>query len=262
MRFENYLLVTDVDGTLADGQYINELNIEALKRFISDGGRLAIATGRSPQSAVPIAKKIGGDSLMIANNGTMVYDYSDDVIIWQQELECTAEVSKILEQYPTAGAMYYCGCEIKVIRNSAQLTRLIEAEHLQTTSNPQNMINKVIFAAESEIIDEIDAFCKAELADINGMVVRSDDTYIEILPKSADKGIAMVELSERIGIPKERIFAVGNYYNDVTMLDIAAISGVPEESPEDVKKHADYIACDCREGTVADFVYFLYATVK
>ena len=262
MRFENYLLVTDVDGTLADGQYINEHNIEALKRFMSDGGRFAIATGRSPQSAVPIAKRIGGDSLMIANNGTLVYDYLNDNIIWQQELKCTDAVIKILEQYPTSGAMFYCGREIQVVRNSPQLTRLIEAEDLQTTSDPKNMINKVIFAAESEIIDEIDAFCKAELTDINGRVVRSDDTYIEILPKTADKGIAMVKLSERIGIPREKIFAVGNYYNDVTMLDFATISGVPEESPEEVKEHADYIACDCRSGTVADFVYFLYATVK
>ena len=51
-RYENLLLVSDLDGTLIPrGGIISAENREAVQAFVDGGGRFAIATGRTPEAA-------------------------------------------------------------------------------------------------------------------------------------------------------------------------------------------------------------------
>ena len=63
-------------------------------------------------------------------------------------------------------------------------------------------------------------------------------------------------------IEKGKVFAIGDYYNDVEMLKNADISAATYGAPDDVKAIADYITVPCEEGAVADFINYLTVIYK
>ena len=65
--------------------------------------------------------------------------------------------------------------------------------------------------------------------------------YIEIIPKTCGKGLALRRLAEILEIPVEDTIGVGDEANDLTMVEAAGLgvcmaNGIPE-----VKAAADYI---------------------
>ena len=60
-----------------------------------------------------------------------------------------------------------------------------------------------------------------------------------------------------LNIGKGKIFAIGDYFNDIEMLKTADISAAVKDSPEEVQCCADYITQSCEDGAVADFIDYL-----
>mgnify|MGYP001536752143 FL=1 len=60
-----------------------------------------------------------------------------------------------------------------------------------------------------------------------------------------------------LNIKKGGLFAIGDYYNDLEMIKKADISAVPAGTPRDIEMYADYTACSCEDGAVADFIDYL-----
>jgi Cof subfamily protein (haloacid dehalogenase superfamily) len=259
-KFKDCLLITDVDGTLANGEYINPANIEAVRRFVADGGQVALATGRTTQSALPVAKRLGcKDGLLIINNGTVVYDSKKQKIVWQCSLPCRDIADTVISKFPQIGALLYCGTDVVALSPNSQIDALVRSERLTLTEKSKYDVNKILFSGTPDVLNDVYDYINS-LADSGCTAVRSDDIYVEALPKSVDKGYAARMLSNMLSIDKSKIFAAGNYYNDISLLELAAVSCAPCESPDEVKRHADYIACPCRDGAVADFIEYLYKT--
>jgi len=72
-------------------------------------------------------------------------------------------------------------------------------------------------------------------------MVRSDPYSLDITNKDASKGNGVKKMAEVLGISKEDIIAVGNYYNDIDMFKEAKIGIAMDNSPEEVKMNADFI---------------------
>jgi len=255
-KFEGFLLVSDIDGTLAEQRYINPANITAVNRFVADGGQVLLATGRSPQSSVPVAKKLGCSAKVIANNGAVVYDAKSDGIVLQHTLDCMQISLDILQNFDVGG-MLYCGEDLWLIKDNFEMTRLIKSEKLIVKEHCDNPINKVLFGGKPAVIDEVEAYLRS-FPDLAGDVARSDKVFVEILPKGVNKGSTMTDLAAQMGIPVNHIFVAGNYYNDVGMLKKGAVTCVPSDSPDELKAMVDFVACPCREGAVAEFINYLY----
>ena len=97
----------------------------------------------------------------------------------------------------------------------------------------------------------------------------SDETlsYIDTTPYSFDmvnattnKGSAVLKLAELLGIDKNNIAAIGDYYNDLDMLKTVSHPACPKQAPEDIQKLCEYVACHCNDGAVADFINYIYKT--
>ncbi len=256
-KFDGYLLVSDIDGTLAEGRYIPPANKAAIERFINAGGQVVLATGRSPQSSLPVAKALGCDGKIIANNGALVYDIKTDSIVIEYTVDCEQISHDVIEKFEDAGGMFYCGCDLCLIKENWVMTQLIKSEQLTVTDLCTSPTNKVIFGGTPELLDKIEQYCQGH-PHLHGELVRSDDTFIEILPTGIDKGSTMTNLAAQMGIDKSRIFAAGNFFNDVNMMSAAAYSCAPSDSPQEVKSMADYVACPCRDGAVAEFIDQLF----
>ncbi|NLA86727.1 MAG: HAD hydrolase family protein, partial [Clostridiales bacterium] len=58
------------------------------------------------------------------------------------------------------------------------------------------------------------------------------------------------------------IMAIGDYYNDLELIETAAVGAVPAGAPDDLKQCADLVVCSCENGAVADFIEYIEATYQ
>ena len=137
------------------------------------------------------------------------------------------------------------------------------AEFVSVNEARRHGINKVIYFVEYE--SRYDLLEKLAKKYENECVFYRTCTFIEgvkqnyfeQLPKGISKASAIVELCKILNIKKGGYFAIGDYYNDVPMLNAADISAAPEESPDDVKAVADKVVGSAANGAVADFIEYL-----
>ena len=73
-------------------------------------------------------------------------------------------------------------------------------------------------------------------------VVGSGEIWIDISNKGVNKGLALKNLMDTDNISKEETMVLGDYYNDIEMLEQAEYSFVMENAPEDMKQYGKYIA--------------------
>ena len=78
-KISDILLISDLDGTLFDEPYgapcrVSEQNREAIRRFISKGGKFAIASGRPHYMAMRIMGDTAVNSLSVFANGSYLHN--------------------------------------------------------------------------------------------------------------------------------------------------------------------------------------------
>ncbi len=62
-----------------------------------------------------------------------------------------------------------------------------------------------------------------------------DLSIVDILPAGCSKGVALLRLAEGWGIQPEELMAIGDNWNDVSMLEIAGRAVLMKNAPEDLK---------------------------
>ena len=76
------------------------------------------------------------------------------------------------------------------------------------------------------------------LAPLNGMNVTRNDCWINILPVESGKGNTLLAFARHIGVERERILAVGDHLNDISMLDgsSAGLVGCPGDAVPEIRE--------------------------
>ncbi|MDR1891819.1 MAG: HAD family hydrolase [Oscillospiraceae bacterium] len=259
--FDGVLLVSDIDGTLISRDYkVHPKNLEAIEVFKRQGGLFTVATGRSYEAARPYALAAGVNCPAIVYNGGGLYDFDKQQTVWQSFLpkEANAALLKATAAFPEAGAEIHAQGVVYLLQSSPEAQKHIDDEGLTVIpctpdSLPESGWNKILFAANPEILKRLKAFSD-ENSVPGAYYIFTSRIYFELIPAGADKGMALVKLAELCGSCREKICAVGDYYNDIPLIREAAISAYAANAPEDLKAVAQYVAADCDEGTVADFI--------
>lgn len=85
-----------------------------------------------------------------------------------------------------------------------------------------------------------------------------DLSILDILPAGCSKGAAVLSLAAARGVDPTQILAIGDNWNDVSMLEIAGFSVLMQNAPEDLKDMARnrgwHIAPSNRDDGVADAI--------
>lgn len=268
--FDGYLLASDIDGTLLDNGYINPRNIEKIKFFVNEGGAFAIATGRSVGAVSMVTDVIDCIGPSVVANGAMIYDYNSQEIIKEYLLpECDKRVvGFVINISSDIGVEIHSGKNVLVANATSETDDHEQYEKLSVEKMPLSEAikyswTKVLFAFS-------DAEKRAEIRNqIMGLNIESDlfDTiayidgrtryYLEVVPKGISKADSLQNLCSLLGIKKGGFFAIGDYYNDLTMLKNADISATTAEAPDEIKQCADFVGGSCKNGAVADFIEYL-----
>ena len=259
--FAGALLVSDMDGTLLTAQFeIPEANLAAIARFTAGGGLFTVATGRSVEAVRPYVVRAGVNLPAIAFNGAALYDFGREETVWQAVLpdSCHEVLGRVMERFPTVGAELHAERRLFCVRKSPEGIRHILNESLRYEETvPENVpFNKILFAADHETLLEVERF--VENIPHEGMYfIFTSPVYFEMVPAGANKGTALSRLAAMYHIDHDHTYAIGDYYNDVDLIQAAGVGALVKTAPAELQSLADYTAADCKSGAVADFIRWI-----
>ena len=231
----NYkLLVLDLDGTLTNSKKeITPFTRETLLQAQEKGLHLVLASGRPTYGIVPLAeelniKQYGG--FILSFNGGKVIDLMTDKVLFEQALPPDI-VPVLYNRSKEAGLaiLSYNGKYIlsehpenKYVQYESFLTKMkIKAtdDFLRDLHQPAD---KCLVVGEPEMLVPLEEKLRQELGKrIN--VYRSEAFYLELVPKGIDKAASLSRLLERTRIKQEEVIAIGDGFNDVSMIRFAGL---------------------------------------
>lgn len=269
MIFDNCVLFSDIDGTLSTYErVIPQSNLDAIDYFIENGGRFALATGRSVASAQRVVDKIRVSTPCIIYNGGEIYDFETDTTFYCALLpdEAKKHIPEALSLFPNIGMEIHVDRTLYCIKESERSVRHILNENdefkvYKLSEIPEGKWHKILITGTKEVVDEAERYFKDKSTD-NYYFLRSEPGLFEILPIDASKGKAIKKYCEIFNVDIENVYAIGDYYNDVEMLKAAGYSALTGDSPQELRAIARYITCPCGEGAVSDFIKHIERLMK
>jgi Cof subfamily protein (haloacid dehalogenase superfamily) len=72
-------------------------------------------------------------------------------------------------------------------------------------------------------------------------VYRSEEFFIEIMPKNVDKAASLDKMLETVGLTREDAICCGDGFNDISMIKYAGVGVAMGNAKPVVKEAADYI---------------------
>lgn len=89
-------------------------------------------------------------------------------------------------------------------------------------------------------------------------VYRSEPYFLELVPMGIDKAQSLSVLLDKLGLTREAMVAMGDGYNDLSMIKFAGMGVAMANAQEPVKQAADYITLSNDEDGVAAAVEELF----
>jgi len=248
------LLAADIDGTLLNPQYqISEADLAALRRAHQEGIEIVLVTGRRHAFALPIARQLGFDLWLISSNGAITRSLAGDT--FHRDL------------LPVRTCRKLCAA-MREFRDNTVLTFDVEGkgaivlEHVrQLNGSIQRWLEKnieyidfVIPIEDSLTTDPVQVmFCgpiahmhraleglascrlESEITVLRTEYPLRDLSIVDVLNKDCTKGHALERWASYRGLPREKVMAIGDNYNDIEMLAFAGVPFIMGNAAEDLR---------------------------
>ncbi len=266
VSLSNWLIASDIDGTLNNKlRKLPPKNEEAIKRFVSLGGRFTLASGRNPQSMEKHFKRLPIDGTpAVVINGAGLYDFRKKEMVYfssmsDEGMNLAIEAAKkfpALDVIVVAKDMIYItgiGWFGKFFVAADNLNH----QHIRNIEDvPKENWGKVIFSGLPYHISKVKKHFES-MSDPDLTLMSSSIASFEILAKNTHKGTALLKLAEILGIDKSHTGAIGDYFNDFDMLKTVGVPACCGQAPKELKDISEYVACHCNKGAVADFLNYI-----
>ncbi len=243
------LVALDLDGTLlTEDLHYSQRVAAAIAAAQAHGARVTLATGRAFASARPFAAALGITAPLIGYQGGVIGDPVSGAILHRAAM-ADADARLAIEQavaenldfnlyvndvvyvrdlrWPNEFYARWFGLPIQIVPD---LTAWLDGG-----------ATKFIIIAEPPEADAIEARWKARFGS-HLDIVRSHRLFVEGNPRGVSKGTALAWLAARLGIPRERVLAVGDNDNDRSMIEWAGVGVAMGNSPPTLQAVADWVA--------------------
>ncbi|GFH86241.1 Cof-type HAD-IIB family hydrolase [Bacteroides acidifaciens] len=264
------LIVLDLDGTLTNSQKeITPRNKETLIRVQEQGVRLVLASGRPTYGIVPLANELrmnefGG--FILSYNGGEIINWETQEMIYENVLP--NDIVPVLYESARAhhlSILTYDGAQIVTensqdpyVQKEAFLNKMEVRETNDFLTDITLPVAKCLIVGDADKLISLEAeLCLRLQGRIN--VFRSEPYFLELVPQGIDKALSLGVLLKKTEIGREEIIAMGDGYNDLSMIKFAGLGIAMGNAQEPVKKAADYITSSNEEDGVAEAIHkFLY----
>lgn len=261
MKFKNCLLASDYDGTLyADDGKIQPEVLSAIAYFQNNGGTFTVCTGRVAKGFHAYDPSYINAPVLLAN-GAAAYDYEKEQYVFLHGIgfEGIGTIHALMREFPNLSIELYGINEVSAIHISQNTMHHFASQDFifQRIQGPEQAhlpwCKVMIDACEQS--GAVQEFLAEHFSDPTFLPTKGN--FVEILKKGANKGSGLLRLADSLHIPHDRVFAVGDGYNDVDMLKVAKIGFVPENGSNEALAAADYVVRSNNDGAVAHVIEIL-----
>jgi Cof subfamily protein (haloacid dehalogenase superfamily) len=256
------LIAIDLDGTLIEPRRpVRPAPLAAVKRAMAAGIKITIVTGRMIVAAKPLADDLGLDGPIVCYQGAVIADARTGRIERETPLK-NAVALRIYEAAKANGyhVQFYRDDQFYVEENNqyAQLyARTAGTEPVVVPSLPAAFAGqdstKVNIVTDPARTPAALALMEATVGK-DAYVTRSNPEFVEMLSPLVDKGVALREVAAHYGIPMDRVAAIGDSYNDLPLLRVAALRIAMGSAPPELKAEANAVVGDVEHDGVAEAI--------
>ena len=261
------LLAVDLDRTCLDSRdQVRQSTLDALRAAVAAGVSVVIATGRNLLGIPKVLRELPGVRYAITSNGAAIFDLASGKAIYEKcipmaqaaALLRAAEEMNIPRSVTVGPDVIDTTPEVYEIRHTFfhDYAESLYAENLvsylqERGEEPAKLHFLYMRKYDSAPIYE-------RLRAEPGIAFTGDLTgHTEVVAEGVDKGAALAQLAEGLGISREETAAVGDSDNDVTMLRWAALSVAMGGAPNHVRAAARFQTADCDHDGLARAVEML-----
>lgn len=249
-KYDGILILSDIDGTLVHNCILSEETENAVREFVRQGGKFTVATGRTPQYIKDnYQNRIAINAPIAAINGAVVASFEPMELIYGKELPVGFEkvVHRIRDLVKTERVMAYTFND----------TIRIEKGFEKTLTDTVYKLLAVTLCEEDAIFLR-DTLRKEYSGEYS--IMRSWNTGVEIISRGAGKGMCLEKIKE---ITNSKItIGIGDYENDITLVQSADIGIATENAVDELKEYADIVAVSSDKHPVKQVIENLEEIIK
>lgn len=248
------LICCDLDETLltSTDKSVSPRNREAVQRARAKGVKFVPSTGRGFSSIGKTLRELSldgaADEYVISLNGGAITEIGGEKLLYFEALP-----RKLAEELFARGVGYGIGMQVHtkdetLFYNLTEKERAFHSGRLEMkeffTPNLDFLkgqdIAKIVFAdPDIPHLQEIEKELRPILGDVN--VTYSSNRFLEFNHKGVSKGQGLLRLAEHLGIPCDETIAIGDNYNDVSMIQTAGLGVCVQNASDEIKVLSDYV---------------------
>lgn len=253
-----YLVASDMDYTLlVTGTEVSEESRKAIRELREAGVAFTLATGRTFYLVGKYVRELDIDVPLITSNGGALFDpksfsevYSNDMdehvlkelfrLLLDRNIDFAGYSPEGVFFAPNSGRRAFFENYNKEVPDNEK-AKLFDFGYsdLERTDFPR--FNKIlVVGADEDTLNLLRARTDLDCAASTG-------NFFDVMNIGSTKGNGLMMLADRLGIPRENTFAIGDNENDLSMLLMASHSIAMGNSREDIKAVCDYVTSNCDE---------------
>ncbi len=239
----------DLDGTLLNNdEVVSDYNKKILNILHNKGIKIILTTGRYSENAINVAKSIGIKPYIICSNGTEVYNFEKDEIIYTSNINKNT-VKSILNYCNENSMKLYFNTKYKRFSNINYKDeyKIVTVDDIDNIDTHQlviisNNYNKMLAIKElyKELYPELYTV-NSSTALITNRPIHKKYYYHDFINVGNSKGKGINELLEYLNISKEESIGIGDSLNDLSMFEAVGLSVVMDNTIDEVKERANII---------------------
>lgn len=268
-------IAIDLDGTLLNSKKrISTVDYYAIKLYSSLGGKIILASGRSPLSTEWVAENLKVEKSIVAFNGAYIrskHEKRFDMFKSVFKTEDLEFLIKTCDKFELEYIMYTSdSIIIKEVTplNRRWLNDILDFSYLENKVDYNEYSSRFKVIRLNEVVDFMDGILKfvvlpnrLEAFENMFAVLQEHDfslnktpRYIEITNNYYDKGKALEKILAASGYSMKDIMAIGDNYNDLSMLRGAGLGVVVGNSPSIIQQQVDCVVSDNDNNGVAEAI--------
>ena len=256
------LIALDLDGTLVGEDLTIRPRVRAaIAAAQKRGVAVSIVTGRMFAAARPYAEELGIAGPIVCYQGAAIFDVATRAVL--RETAVRPDVTRdVLAWAHEHGVHAQCYADDTLYvdainRFSKRYTDLARVEPHLVPSLRDAFADrpsiKIVLVSDPDRADGILAALRTLLGD-RAYLTRSHVDFVEVIDPHVNKGEALGYVAAHVGVGLDATLAVGDAWNDVPLLDAAAIGVAMGSGPPELLARADAVVGDVAHDGVAEAI--------
>lgn len=259
------LLVLDLDGTLTNSKKeITPNTLLTLTEAQEKGIKIVLASGRPTYGVAPLAEKLQlekYEGYILSYNGGEIIDWKTKEMMYKNLLdhavlpylyECAKKNQFAILTYDGEYVLTETPDDEYLIKE-AKLNGMKIKKVDNFLAAVKHPIAKCLIVGDPDRLAILEKEMYEHLKDRMG-VFRSEAYFLELVPKGIDKAQSLAVLLKEINMTKDEMIAIGDGFNDLSMIQFAGLGVAMANAQDIVKESADYITLSNEEDGVAHVV--------